>query len=156
MIKFLLEKISRLNDCRVIEAQKVRTTLNLPSDLLEFYHLCNGVELFIHSDYPFKILGIESISSSNKIILDDISINDISRNWFVIAEDYNGDYLSIDLSKNKLGWCYDSFYEIYGLAGNMPIIAKSFTELLINLYNQKGKSLYWYDDNFISYGDAYD
>lgn len=48
---------------------------------------------------------------------------------------------------------YDAFYETYGLIGDMPIIAHSFTELLNYLFQNQGKSPYWQTDDFIrAYG----
>jgi hypothetical protein len=68
----------------------------------------------------------------------------------------NGDYLTIDLNQERLGRCYDSFYDRHGIVGSYPTIAKSFTELLEQLFNNKGELLYWLNKDFPSLGDAYD
>ena len=60
------------------------------------------------------------------------------------------------MSKNRLGYCYDSFWDRYGIAGEQAIIAKSFTELLDRIYNSNGNIWYWIEKNFTPYGDAYD
>lgn len=58
--------------------------------------------------------------------------------------------------KLRLGRCYDSNWEIHGVAGSCPIIANSFTELLERLVMNNGKHWYWLQDDFTSLGDAYD
>lgn len=60
------------------------------------------------------------------------------------------------MSKNRLGYCYDSFWDRYGVVGEQPIIANSFTELLEQLFKGKGGYYYWLQDNFECIGDAYD
>ena len=130
---------------------------DLPEDLQKFYELCNGVDLFCDAEYSYRILGIEEWKPINLLILDELCPEDISSKWISIAEDGNGDYLSLDLSSSKLGWCYDSFHETHGLVGDTPVIAKSFTELLYRLYENRGDYIYWFKPEFKDkYGDAYD
>ena len=50
-------------------------------------------------------------------------------------------FITIDLFKERLGKCYDSFWDRYGVVGEQPIIANSFTELLEQLFKGKGGSL---------------
>jgi len=54
------------------------------------------------------------------------------------------------------GDIYDSFWDRYGVVVEQAIIAKSFTELLERIYVCKGQQWYWLQEDFISYGDAYD
>lgn len=130
---------------------------DLPKDLKEFYELCNGVDLSINADYSYRILGIDELKPINLLIIGELCPEDILSKWISIAEDGNGDYLSLDLSPSKLGFCYDSFHETHGLAGSTPIIAKSFTELLYRLYANRGDYIYWFKPEFNDkYGDAYD
>jgi len=82
--------------------------------------------------------------------------NEISMNWYIVVSDGNGDYLTIDLDRKRLGRCYDSFHETHALIGDTPIIANSFGELLENLIKNRGNYPYWLKDDFISLGDAYD
>ncbi|QIH33868.1 hypothetical protein [Sphingobacterium sp. DR205] len=65
-------------------------------------------------------------------------------------------YISIDLTNERNGQCYDSFYETHSLQGDSAIVAKNFTELLKNLYANKGKHWYWLPEDFEKLGDAYD
>lgn len=149
-MKQLLHLISNLDNCKIIPKKLEYKPIlaDMPVDLKEFYEYCNGVELFINSEYPYRILGIEEIVRTDLCILGELIKCGDSVTWYNIAEDYNGDFLSIDLSREKLGWCYDSFYETYGLIDDMPIIAKSFKELLLRLYNSKGNYLYWKLNDF--------
>lgn len=144
-MKQILNSISNLDNCKIApkKLNLERIPINIPTDLKEFYQYCNGVELFIDSEYPYRILGIEEIIRTDLSVLGELIECGDSISWYNIAEDYNGDFLSIDLSCEKFGWCYDSFYETYGLINDMPIIAKSFKELLFRLYSNKGNYPYW-------------
>jgi hypothetical protein len=59
------------------------------------------------------------------------------------------------LSKNRNGFCYDSFWERFGLQGEMPIVSKSFFDFLLKQYLSKGKVNYWLESDFNYLGDAY-
>jgi len=67
-------------------------------------------------------------------------------------------YISIDLTTQNFGKCYDSYESTHGEEGMSEIIANSFTELLWNLYNThgKGESWYWNENTFEKIGDAFD
>ncbi len=82
--------------------------------------------------------------------------DDISWSWYIIADCGNGDYLTIDLSKERMGRCYDGFHETYGLVGETPIIAMSFTELLTGLYDGRMQPWFWLQPHFAPFGDADD
>lgn len=56
---------------------------------------------------------LEELKPINLLILGDLCPENISSKWISIAEDGNGDYLSLDLSPSKLGWYYDSFHETH-------------------------------------------
>jgi hypothetical protein len=57
---------------------------------------------------------------------------------------------------SRRGHCYDAFHEIYGVAGSMPVIADSFTDLVVSLLSNAGSHWYWLQPGWISLGDAYD
>lgn len=65
-------------------------------------------------------------------------------------------YITIDLAEKRLGRCYDSFWDRHGVVGESTIVAKSFTELLSQLFGNQGKSLFWLNSDFVYIGDAYD
>ncbi|WP_249418664.1 hypothetical protein [Escherichia fergusonii] len=95
----------------------------------------------------------EKILQANQEIVGETCDGDISASWYLIGKVNNNEYLSIDLSHERNGRCYDSNYEIHGVVGSCPIIAMSFTELLSKLYFSNGDDIYWaYKD----YGDAYE
>lgn len=83
-------------------------------------------------------------------------VGDITLDCYTIVEDHNGDFIVVDLNRNRVGLCYDAFHETYGLVGNMPIIAQCFSELIELLIENKGESIYWLEKDFIAIGDAYD
>lgn len=148
-MKTLLEEIQKNSHCRLIPPlSSFRSALNLPNDLKAFYSICNGVELFLNCDCGYRILGLDEMQRTDLSLLGECPTLGISVNWFNIAKNQNGEYLTIDLSHQKMGYCYDAFYETYGLIGNMPIIAHSFTELLYCLFQNQGQSLYWQTNDF--------
>ena len=52
---------------------------------------------------------------------------------------------------------YDSFWDRHGVVGECAVVARSFTELLSNLfYNQGDDYPYWLEADFEYIGDAYD
>lgn len=130
-------------------------TLSYPDDVLEFYSQCGGVRLFRSGvdNVSFEILHPNKIKQSNILIVGEECSEDISSTWYVICQTDNGDYISIDLCKKRLGRCYDSHYEVHGVIGSCPIIARDFTELLDGLYKTGGVDIFWRGRN---YGDAYD
>ena len=75
---------------------------------------------------------------------------------YIICKDVDNNYITIDLSKERLGKCYDSFWDRHGVAGECAVVAKNFTELLWQLYINQGKSLFWLNSDFVYIGDAYD
>jgi hypothetical protein len=158
-IKKLIKKINNTPDCIIIEnANKVEISLDyiLPDDL--FYYLQNYFEiiLFSNSNYPVKIVGFKDFNKANPVIIGEDVEDDISNNWFIIAIGNNSQYITIDLSKERLGRCYDSFWDRHGIAGDNPIIAFSFFELLYQLFENRGDYYYWLKRDFTYLGDAYD
>lgn len=101
-----------------------------PLDVRRFYELCGGVLLFEGKDYPCQIVPSEKFTLSNPVIIGEKANEDISSHWYIVVHDGNGDYITIDLHQDRLGSCYDSFWDRHGVPGDSPIIAKSFTELL--------------------------
>ncbi|ELY7491293.1 SMI1/KNR4 family protein [Cronobacter turicensis] len=130
-------------------------TLRYPDDVIYFYQKCNGIKLFYNDNslVSFTILPNDEILNANMVIVGELCEYDISSTWYLIAKTDNNDYLSIDLSLERNGRCYDSNYEVHGVAGSCPIIALNFTELLVELYNTGGKDVFWKNKD---HGDAYD
>jgi len=128
----------------------------LPDDIKEFYNLCGGVSLYLSGESTANIVPPNEFILANPLIVGERCVNDITSNWYIVANDGNGDYLTIDLEKERLGRCYDSFWDSHGVVGECPIIANSFTEILERLIDNKGQHWYWLSDGFEALGDAYD
>lgn len=154
-----MEQISQTTDCEVIrrvEPATVKVDYNLPADLQYYLENYININLFISSEYFFRIVGEEDFRRANPVILGEDAKDDISYNWFIVATNEQSQYITIDLDEKRLGKCYDSFWDRYGLAGDQPIVANSFSDLLKSLFDNKGEYYYWLKDGFKSLGDAYD
>ncbi|MGE5720387.1 MAG: SMI1/KNR4 family protein [Nocardioidaceae bacterium] len=126
----------------------------LPEDLLAFYQAAGGLRLEQAGGAWTRVLGPAELLPSNPLIVGEQVSDDITASWYLIALTDNGDYLSIDLDPERLGRSYDSHHEIHGLAGECPVIALSFSELVERLL--AARAAYWTEESFQSYGDAYD
>ncbi|MDJ1472405.1 SMI1/KNR4 family protein [Cytophagaceae bacterium DM2B3-1] len=153
----LLTKIREDKECIYLDRSFIPRPpegLLLPEDIILFYTHCGGVELFPNKNYSMKIVAPQDFVRANPIIAGTDGEDDRSYNWFIIGES-GSQYITIDLAQERLGRCYDSFWETHALKGNCPVIATSFTELLESLYQHKGEYWYWLRDDFHSLGDAY-
>ncbi len=164
----LVARIAATPDCRVTTPFK-RSDLHLPAlheghvlpdDLLEFYEMCGGLSLFERSPCSMIIVPPTEVVLANIVLFPGLrpeqltsSFDDISWTWYLIAQNDSGEYLTIDLSKERAGRCYNSFMGYHANPGSSTIVAFSFTELLTRLYEDKGE--HWLP-NVISLGDAYD
>jgi antitoxin YokJ len=158
-IQLLIDKVKNLPNCIVHSPSgcpAVEKGHFLPSDLNDFYEICGGIDLFKDCDYGLTIVAPKEFVLANPVIIGEKAEYDISSNWYIIGRDRNNDYLTTDLNNSRLGRCYDSNWEIHGVAGSCPIIANSFTDLLERLIMNNGKHWYWLRDDFTSLGDAYD
>ncbi len=137
----------------------------LPKDLAEFYNSCGGIHLYYTSIYGIEIMPPDRLILANPIIyagitteelMSTIPEDDISWSWYIIGESENGgEYITIDLAPERLGRCYESFWETHATPNHSPIIATSFTNLIERLLNAKGHHWYWLQSEFQSLGDAY-
>jgi len=153
----ILAKIETSESCIVSKlSSPISISDALPKDLKYYLENYSSIILFKDSEYSIKINGYPDFKRANPVIIGEDAEEDRSYNWFIIGEDDNSQYITIDLSPNRIGNCYDSFWDRHGLAGDQPIIAKNFTELLEKLFESNGERWYWLEDSFISYGDAYD
>lgn len=159
LIESLIADFKKDSRCKVLPVINGLPSLpdvgfSYPTDLVEFYNQCGGVILFESGkdNVSFKILSPSEILQANMVIVGEVCEDDISSAWYLICQTDNGDYLSIDLSKERNGRCYDSNYEVHGVVGSCPIISLSFTELLSELYKTNGRDIYWKNKD---YGDAY-
>lgn len=161
MLTDLIDKICLDNNCVVYaptHLPNIPEGFDLPLDVIEFYHLCGGMEIYCeNSSFGFRIMTADEVTQVNPLIIGELYEEDISTQWFAIAQDGNGNYISIDFSRGKKnGFCYDSSVECHGLVGDCAIVSKCFTDLLNSLYQNKGASVFWTEPDFQYLGDAYD
>jgi hypothetical protein len=160
----LIRTVGAIPDCTVHPPCGIPTIDEehiLPSDLREFYQLCGGVNLFESADFPVCIVPPQRLVLANPVIFVGASEeeleatkNDISWSWYIIGEGHSAQYITIDLSPQRLGRCYDSFWDRH--PGNSSIIAKSFTDLLLGLLSYRGEYYYWKDPEFTFLGNPHD
>lgn len=158
-IKQLVTKIETLPNCIVYPSKgipAIEEAYTLPDDIREFYDLCGGVSLFTSAENVVNIVPPDEFILANPVIVGERCEEDITADWYIVANDGNGDYLTVDLNKDRVGRCYDSFWDRHGVVGECAIIAISFTDLLERLVDNKGQRWYWLRDGFNSLGDAYD
>ncbi|GHJ52932.1 antitoxin YokJ [Nonomuraea sp. TT08I-71] len=156
----LVDALRRDATCTL--AQPVRGTEHafsgLPDDLRRFYNICGGAVLFVGAPFVWEIVGPQALAPTNPEVVGEQVDDDLTSSWFIVGRQ-RGDssaLISIDLAANRLGWCYDSDVEIHGLVGSCPILAFSFTELLEELIDARGRFIFWEGEKFVYKGDAYD
>lgn len=155
----ILDKVKNTSDCIVHSPcglPLLGKGIKLPNDLKLFYEKCGGISFFTHEAYGFTIVSPEEFVLANPVIVGELCDGDISSEWYIICKDIQNNYITIDLSKERLGKCYDSFWDRHGVVGECAIVANNFTELLLHLLENQGKSIFWLDSKFIYIGDAYD
>ena len=128
----------------------------LPDDLCAFYEACGGARLFAEREYATRLLSPEAFEPVDLVMGEGTEPDGTSASWFVFADDESGNLLSIDLSPDRQGWCYDTQIGRYGNPGDCPVIARSFTEFVERTLAAEGGYWYWLRDDFIPYGDAYE
>jgi hypothetical protein len=156
-MKAILNNIGASNACRVhpVAGQPPIGHYELPDDLKEFYSYCGGVDLFVDDPYALSIVTPCNFVRANPIIASVESEGDISFDWFIIAQG-GEQYVTIDLNRNRLGRCYDSFWDRHAVRGTSSIVALSFSEFLQRSFEAGGGGWYWLSNSFQSHGDAYD
>ncbi len=154
-ITTLLKRVDNTEDCFLLPHSGIPCIppeYSLPQDVREFYKHCGGVVLFEKSAYGIWIVSPQNFVRANPIIRGKEGEYDISYHWFIIGRSEE-QYISIDLNNARLGRCYDSFWDRHAFPGNCPIIAKSFSDLLLNLLESHGRHWYWLDEKFKHLGD---
>lgn len=176
----LIARIAGTPDCRVLPPTALPTIAphhSIPSDVLEFYSLCGGAFLFESSAYGFHILPPESFAWIDAVFYkgiedqifrcdkngtplyfagDDEWIPDITASWYAMADAENGNFISLDCSMERNGWCYPSFVDTHRVAGSCPVISRSFAGFLEATLREQGEYYYWLEPDFKQLGDAYD
>jgi hypothetical protein len=155
----IAESIRDRSDCRALPPAglpAVEAGHLLPDDLAGFYAECGGADLFLGKDFALRICAPGEFVPSNPEIVGEQVPDDITSSWYIVARGGSGEYISIDLHPDRLGVCYDSFYEVHGVAGSSAVVATSFTDLVRRLLAGDGGHWYWLEPGWESLGDAYD
>lgn len=158
-ITMLIARIRNTADCVVLPPAGlpiVEQQYSLPDDVREFYTLCGGVRLFQQASYSTFIVPPTECALANPVIVGERYEDDISASWYIIAHDGKGDYITIDFDPERVGRCYDSFWDRHAVAGSCLIIAASFTDFVQRILAAQGAHWYWLYPDFVSLGDAYD
>ena len=123
MITTLLKAISALPTCEIYPPTQLPMLHQghiLPDDLLEFYQLCGGLVLYTESAFPITIVPPQDVVPANTVLFAGLDVQDItttyshpSWSWYILCDCCDSNYLTIDLSKGRLGYCYDSRWEIH-------------------------------------------
>lgn len=168
MVETLIEEVKGKSNCIIkpCTAKYADIPEKFPDDLKKFYSLCGEMILFEDSPYSARIVSFGEIMSANLVILGEEIIHaeiekgtyesEISKDWYIIADLSNSDYIVIDMNEKRKGRCYRAFWDSYPCRGDTPIIALSFTELIEKLIENNGDYWFFLQENFHSYGDAYD
>lgn len=154
---------------------RIRPQHVLPDDVRSFYTACGGFtwNLRVESRLwdSFSVLAPEEVVPANPKVccipeeeLKTMGMDErgISWDWYVIAADGNGDYMSIDLNPSRLGRCYDTFHETYAVPGESPILGFSFTQFLeritARIESTRHSQWNWIEGGLgtMALGDAYD
>jgi hypothetical protein len=132
----------------------------LPADLERFYRMFGGALIFPDSDYGLQVRAPDEVvlSNSEPAFQGRVEPGDISEHWYLIANGMGSqiDLLSIDLHPERLGRCYDSFWDVHASPGDCAVVATSFTDLLRRALNGPKDAWWWTVDGFEGLGDAYD
>jgi hypothetical protein len=157
-IKDLVKQIQTRSDCLVYPCAgppSIADDIRLPHDLAEFFSLCGGAELFQGQLWPVTINPPHQFRHANTAIVRDEAEYDRSYSWYLVASSFD-EQISIDLSSERSGWCYDSFWDCHAMAGSCRVLAKSFNEFLARCIEKEGRVRYWSCPGFTAYVDAYD
>ncbi len=157
----LLEQLDERRDCRLLPPAgqpKLGPGHILPDDLRQFYDRCGGATVRVGHPYGLDLRAPDQLVPSNPLIFGEALPGDISESWYVVANgvDSGIDLVSIDLHPDRLGRCYDSFWDVHASPGNCNVVATSFTDLLRRALLSEAESWWWTEDAFEGLGDAYD
>jgi hypothetical protein len=155
----LLDALAGRADCVVRPSSGQPATppsLPLPSDLVDFYERCRGVQFFQRSDYSATIVGPAEFVSADERILGEGLPEGRSSSWFVLSTEATTPLIVIDLDGDRAGRCYDAFWDVYGVAGSMAVVAFTFTGLVTAPFQGHGRHWFWLDPIWAALGDSYD
>lgn len=121
-----------------------------PGDLAAFYSRCGGLLLFQGAEFPWRVSGPGQLVPAGPRLLGEQLAAEVAREYprdltagcYVIADDGTNDstapHVVIDLSPARAGRCYTAFWDTFGLAGEMPVVALNMTDLVTWLLEPAG------------------
>lgn len=150
-ITTIITQLSNLPNCDVYSPDGLPTLQPshlLPNDLRTFYEKCGGMYLFTDGAFPCQIVSPRKFRPANFDAFSGVSEselvktkNHISWFWYTVAEYSMQQVITIDLSSERLGLCYDSHWLLH--PGNSYVVALSFTDLLLKILEAQGKYEFW-------------
>lgn len=134
---------------------------DLPGDLQLFFSQHASLRLGGKRQRRLHILPLVQWRRSNQAVLGETVESDRSHHWWTLAQDDMGEYVSIDLSPERFGWCIDSFHELHGVAGSSPVLAHTFSALIAQCLHSLAMPgdegpMFWLRDGHVPLADAYD
>jgi hypothetical protein len=145
----VVDLIGRRDDCVVHEPQgspAVEPPLRLPDDVRRFYELCGGMVLFRDSATPWRVLAPgELVLAARRLLAEEEAEqvladapDDVASTTVVFADQGGGatdEHVVVDLHPTRLGRYYATFWDSFGLVGELPIIATSVADALRWLFD---------------------
>jgi antitoxin YokJ len=166
----VVETVRRRDDCVVHEPQgaaAVELPLEVPDDLRRFYELCGHMVPFRDSSTPWRVLAAGDLilaarrllaEQDSEQVLADVP-DDVASTTVVFADQGGGatdEHVVLDLHPARLGQFYATFWDSFGLVGEMPIIAASVADILQWLVDSGGEGIEAALMRRPPLGDAYD
>lgn len=156
----LLDELVRREDCVLLPPAgppAVQQGDLLPDDLRLFYERCGGGSVRTGHAYGLDLRPPRGLVPTNTVTVP-LEELDISSHWYVVANGAGStiDLVSIDLHPDRVGLCYDSFWDVHASPGNCAVVATSFTDLLRRALSSRDESWWWTEEAFEGLGDAYD
>jgi antitoxin YokJ len=166
----VVEAIGSRHDCVVHEPQRppvIELPLQLPDDLRRFYELCGGMVLCRDSPTPWRVLAAGDLVLAARRLLPEQDAeqvladepDDVASTTVVFADQggaTTGEHVVLDLHPERLGRFYATFWDSFGLAGEMPVIASSVAGALVWLVDSGGEGTEAALMRQPPLGDAYD
>jgi antitoxin YokJ len=114
--------------------------LSLPDDLVAFYEICGGASLF-EGGLGWRVSGPdELVPAAPRLLTEDLAEElrrtqpeQVASTCFVFADNGGAstdEHVVVDLHPARLGRYYETFWDRFGVAGDMPIVAVSVADAL--------------------------
>jgi hypothetical protein len=93
-INEIIVEIERDKDCMVqkLSIPNKNVSSGLPEDLEFYLENYYSIVFFPKALYSIKIVGLTEFERANKVLIGEEHKEDISHNWFLIADDSNSQY----------------------------------------------------------------